>query len=111
MNYENLTQARHLADNVARWLAGHMASIRARQYISDNTATVTYRALHDWSESLRRIQSLVTIKRTPKTTVKLLFSRRSLWVGLHYSEVNRRLCINLLPGVTICITKAGGVEP
>jgi hypothetical protein len=35
----------------------------------------------------------------------------SLWVGAHWSRANRRLCINLVPCVTLWITAPGGVTP
>lgn len=41
----------------------------------------------------------------------ILFRPGSLWVGAHWSKGNRRLCINLIPCVTIWITLRGGVVP
>lgn len=41
----------------------------------------------------------------------LLFRLSSLWVGAHYSEYNRRWCINLLPCVTVWVTLKGGRVP
>lgn len=41
----------------------------------------------------------------------LLLSRQSAWVGVHYSSHNRRLCVNLLPFVTLWWTQPGGVRP
>jgi len=35
----------------------------------------------------------------------------SFWVGWHYSRYNRRLCINLIPFITIWVTQRGGVAP
>jgi hypothetical protein len=35
----------------------------------------------------------------------------SLWVGLHWSPYNRRLCINLVPCVTVWVALKGGVAP
>lgn len=40
-----------------------------------------------------------------------LFRWGSLWVGAHYSEYNRRWCINLIPCFTIWITLPGGKTP
>ncbi|AHB12113.1 hypothetical protein Paz_16 [Xylella phage Paz] len=108
MNYENLTQARHQAERVLTHITLHRQAVRHGLVAKPD---VSYRALHEWAESLKNIQSLVTVKRAARTTVKLLFNARRLWVGVHYSPANRRWCVNLLPGVTICITKAGGVEP
>lgn len=41
----------------------------------------------------------------------ILFRWRSFWVGVHYSQRNRRFCINPIPFVTIWITLLGGVTP
>jgi hypothetical protein len=35
----------------------------------------------------------------------------SLWIGIHYSKFQKRVCINLLPCVTIYIVFKGGVKP
>lgn len=43
--------------------------------------------------------------------VGVLFRLGSLWVGAHWSRANRRLCINLIPCVTLWITAPGGVRP
>ena len=41
----------------------------------------------------------------------ILFRWGSCWIGAHWSPANRRLCINLVPCVTIWIVGAGGVVP
>lgn len=38
----------------------------------------------------------------------IVFRPGSLWVGAHWSKYNRRLCLNLLPMVTIWFTLPGG---
>lgn len=38
-------------------------------------------------------------------------SLRSGWVGYHYSPFNRRLCVNVLPFVTIWFVRKGGIIP
>lgn len=35
----------------------------------------------------------------------------SCWLGAHWSDFNRRLCINPLPCVTVWIVLAGGHVP
>jgi hypothetical protein len=35
----------------------------------------------------------------------------SAWIGAHWSRENRRLCVNLVPFVTIWITPPGGRVP
>lgn len=40
-----------------------------------------------------------------------LFRKESLWIGVHYSECNKRFCINLIPCVTLWITQPGGKAP
>lgn len=41
----------------------------------------------------------------------VLFRPKSFWIGCHYSDANKRFCINLLPMVTIWITLKGGRTP
>lgn len=41
----------------------------------------------------------------------ILFRLGSFWIGAHWSRANRRLCINLVPCVTVWVTAAGGVAP
>jgi len=41
----------------------------------------------------------------------LLFNSGSAWIGCHYSEYNRRYCINIVPFITLWITKRGGNVP
>lgn len=41
----------------------------------------------------------------------LLLNRHALWIGAHYSSYHKRLCVNLLPGVTLWWAKPGGQLP
>jgi hypothetical protein len=41
----------------------------------------------------------------------LVLNWRAAWVGAHWGIYNRRLCINLLPFVTVWVTFPGGQEP
>ena len=43
--------------------------------------------------------------------VGVLFNASAFWVGAHYSPFNRRLCVNLVPFVTIWIALPGGKCP
>lgn len=43
--------------------------------------------------------------------IGLLFNIRSLWVGAHYSSFNKRLCVNLVPCVTLWVCLPGGKVP
>jgi hypothetical protein len=43
--------------------------------------------------------------------VGLLLSMRAWWVGGHYSEFNKRLCVNLIPCVTVWVAAPGGRAP
>lgn len=40
-----------------------------------------------------------------------LRNKHSTWIGVHYSPHNKRWCINLIPCVTLWITKPGGNAP
>ena len=41
----------------------------------------------------------------------LILNWRSLWVGAHYSSFNKRLCVNLLPCVTLWVCGKDGNVP
>lgn len=41
----------------------------------------------------------------------ILFRWQSFWIGAHWSPYNKRLCVNLIPMVTIWIAAPGGAEP
>lgn len=41
----------------------------------------------------------------------VLFRLESFWVGAHYSHRNRRLCVNIIPFVTVWVTREGGKVP
>lgn len=41
----------------------------------------------------------------------LLFRWGSLWVGAHWSPTNKRLCVNLVPCLTVWVTLSGGKTP
>lgn len=104
MNQDNATQIRHAAEGLFRAL-GNYTSIREHNY------SIPHTQLFRWREALRHIQHLSVVKRERKRKVQLLFNKHALWVGVHHSNYNRRTCINILPGVTICITQAGGIAP
>lgn len=38
-------------------------------------------------------------------------NKHALWIGAHYSPYNKRLCINLLPFVTLWVVWPGGNRP
>lgn len=43
--------------------------------------------------------------------IGLLFRWQSFWIGAHYARTYRRLCINIVPMVTVWIAFRGGVTP
>ena len=43
--------------------------------------------------------------------IGVLFKPGSFWIGAHWSARNRRLCINLVPCLTIWIAMNGGTPP
>lgn len=43
--------------------------------------------------------------------IGILIRLASFWIGIHYSIKCKRLCINLLPCITIWITFKGGYKP
>lgn len=46
-----------------------------------------------------------------KMKIGALFQLGGVWIGCHYSEYNRRFCINIIPCVTIWVIKKGGKIP
>lgn len=46
-----------------------------------------------------------------KYRVGLLFNPNGVWIGAHWSDTNRRLCVNLLPCLTLWLVLDGGREP
>lgn len=41
----------------------------------------------------------------------VLLRKESAWIGCHYSEYNKRYCLNIVPCVTIWWIKQGGKTP
>lgn len=46
-----------------------------------------------------------------KARFGLLVNRGACWVGWHYSPYNKRVCLNLIPCVTVWIIGRGGIRP
>lgn len=42
---------------------------------------------------------------------QLLVRWYSMWIGIHYAPYHKRICVNIIPFVTICITMKGGNPP
>lgn len=56
--------------------------------------------------------SAYKIMLTPSTwRAGVLFRWGSCWVGTHWSSTNKRLCVNLLPFVTVWVCPPGGIAP
>lgn len=43
--------------------------------------------------------------------IGILFNLRAFWVGAHYSSYNKRLCVNLVPFITVWTVFEGGKTP
>jgi len=41
----------------------------------------------------------------------IIFRWKSFWVGVHISDVHKRICVNLVPCITIWVTGKGGDVP
>lgn len=59
----------------------------------------------------RRWCEAVAGRKTVAHSVGLLVNWRAFWVGAHYSKTDKRLCLNLLPCVTLWWTKPDGRLP
>jgi hypothetical protein len=75
-------------------------------------ATVTYRYTQHYPASIAYGPAFV-MPMIEKAEAKagLVLNWRAAWVGAHWGSYNRRLCVNLLPFVTLWITLPGGQEP
>lgn len=51
------------------------------------------------------------LRRVPSIRVGLRLSVGAMWIGWHYARYHRRLCINLVPCVTVWIVWPGGTLP
>lgn len=54
---------------------------------------------------------LSEMKRVSRFEWGVLLRKGSLWIGAHWSPQNKRLCLNLLPCVTIWFAMPGGLRP
>lgn len=54
---------------------------------------------------------LVVALEDEKVTWGILFRWQSVWLGAHWSEYNKRLCVNAVPFITLWVTWPGGNEP
>lgn len=52
-----------------------------------------------------------TVDFTDDHVFGILFNPRAWWIGVHHSPANRRVCINLLPCITVYFVKPGGTLP
>lgn len=41
----------------------------------------------------------------------ILFRWGSIWIGAHWSAKNKRLCVNVVPFVTVWVIGKGGTAP
>lgn len=48
---------------------------------------------------------------TDKFKAGLLFNPNAWWIGFHWSPTNKRLCVNLVPTLTVWVRWPGGMEP
>lgn len=51
------------------------------------------------------------MKRVHRLSAGVLFRFASAWVGMHWSPYNRRLCVNLVPFLTVWVALPGGMRP
>lgn len=41
----------------------------------------------------------------------MLFNPHAWWIGVHYSQYNKRYCINLIPFLTVWVAYPDGTAP
>jgi hypothetical protein len=57
------------------------------------------------------VAMLIPIRKGDTNKWGILFRWSSWWIGAHYSDYNKRLCVNLIPMFTIWIARANGNVP
>lgn len=70
-----------------------------------------YRSVPSGKWQRRRLIVKFSVGRTYLHSAGLLFNWRAFWIGWHYSPAHKRLCINLLPCLTVWYVKPGGMLP
>lgn len=76
-----------------------------------NTEALVCDALRQLQTQPRLLRNLKPTPEAPKKRWGVLFRWGSLWMGAHWSKNNRRLCVNLIPCVTVWIIAKNGVAP
>jgi len=64
-----------------------------------------------YTTGMAKRERMHSVLKADRVRAGILFRWGSCWIGAHWSPANRRLCINLVPCVTIWIVGAGGVVP
>jgi hypothetical protein len=57
------------------------------------------------------IGAVLKEKPVEKFTVGILCRAGSMWIGFHWSPYRRRLCVNVIPFVTVWFVLRGGMRP
>ena len=57
------------------------------------------------------IWGILDYRTASRTRVWLVVRPGSLWVGAHWSGNTGRLCINVLPCITVAVVYPGGADP
>lgn len=65
-----------------------------------------------YGASVRQVfNMIVDHHRVAKPTLGVKFSWRVALLGVHYSRFNKRVCINIIPFVTVYYVRKGGLLP
>ncbi len=54
---------------------------------------------------------MLNLKEKEIMKIGILFKLANFWIGFHYSEKCNRVCINIIPCVTIWITLENDIVP
>ena len=54
---------------------------------------------------------VVPLQRAHYQCFGVLFNWKACWIGAHYSKQNKRLCINVVPFLTVWWARPGGMCP
>lgn len=85
--------------------AGHALTKRGTLGYTGEDLAIAISNYHDMNVEADAVHAEVSLR------IGVTLRAGSMWVGAHWSDYNRRLCVNLIPFLTIWITLPGGTEP
>lgn len=66
---------------------------------------------HLFIRLMQREQDVELYLRVKRTTWGFKFNKGAWWIGGHWSSYNKRLCVTVLPCLTVWVAFKGGMRP